>query len=170
MKQLVLSTFPILVLVGCNSPLGQENGISGHSPFSTADQIKAKVGEPVEVTLTADFKMFSDSRIPQDTLEDLKLGACFTRAEGESGVSVGGLCYVGEKPLQSWVSTLDSETIKDFGDFVVKRGETRVITHTFTFTSTEPGEVAIKATKQYQEEGYDSPLSAMGGGANVTFE
>lgn len=94
------------------------------------------------------------------------------RQLGTPQPSLGGLCNgpEGELPLPSWIDvTSGSAASEPFVNFVVQRGESRTVEHSFAFTSTEPGEVVIQTVTEVGGTGA-SPFFELGESIRVTFE
>ncbi|MDQ3521392.1 MAG: hypothetical protein M3434_03510 [Gemmatimonadota bacterium] len=123
-------------------------------PNARADKVTARIGEPVEVTVTGGFGARDDYYLEEFVQPGVNLGACFWYVP-ERTVN-GGLCISGEQPLPDGLSMVDSATFaKNFGDIVVKRGESQNIEHTFTFTSNEPGEVVVEPSYWFRNDTYE---------------
>ena len=142
MSRAIFSVLFVTVLAACTSPLGGEAYME--PPDARADKVTARVGEPVEVTVMGGFGAREAYHLEEYVQPGVSLGACFWYEPDKT--ATGGLCGVegGEQPLPAGISTVDgTDFAKDFGNIVVKRGELRKIEHTFTFTSDQPGEVAV---------------------------
>ncbi len=119
-------------------------------PETTLDQGRAMVGESITATLSAELELPDCSEFAERPWLDLTLGACFSRMDGEEVVSRGGLCEPGGVPLPDGITlSNDKSHIRKFGDYVVRRGETRLYSHTFTFAATEPGTFRLNSLTQY---------------------
>lgn len=141
-KRVFFSSLLMLVLAACTPPL--EDGAYMDAANAQANKIMARVGEPVEVTVTGGFIVAPKFYQEELAHPGVSLGACFWYEPDKT--ATGGLCGVkgGERPLPNGISTVDgTDFAKDFGNVVVKRGEHRKIEHMFTFTSDQPGEVAV---------------------------
>lgn len=142
MKGVFFAVLLTLILAACTSPLGSEAYME--LPDAQVDRVTARVGEPVEVTVTGGFGARDGYYLKESVQPGVSLGACFWYDPEKT--ATGGLCGVkgGEQPLPAGISMVDGTTFaKDFGDIVVKRGEHRKITHAFSFTSDQPGEVVV---------------------------
>lgn len=167
MKRAVFYTLLALTLAACTPPL--EDGAFQNTPRVEADKLTARVGEPVEVTLTGGFEVAEKYYLEETVVPGLLLGACLAYVPDET--VRGGLCNNDDEPLPDSLSMVSGTTyVKDFGNFVVKRGESRQIQHTFTFTSSQPGEIVIAPAYQIHDDAYESPGFESGTATRVTFE
>ncbi len=160
----------VLTLAACTPPL--EDGAYMDTPDAQTDRVTARVGEPVEVTVKGGFGTAPKYYQEEFVQIGVVLGACFSY--DSDSVSEGGLCIGGEQPLPNGLSMVGGTAFaKDFGDIVVKRGEHRKIKYTFTFTSTEPGEVAVLPAYEFRNETNEGSRGHEPGPENiirVTFE
>jgi hypothetical protein len=168
----------VLALSACSPSVDAFDRVFTDLPRVSTHRTEAKVGEPVEVTLSVNLVVFPQSRIPEARLEDVLLGVCIFSGNGEQEEPGGyGLCH----PLRELTSLPSNLTVLDegayfldAGDVILGRGETRTLTHTFTFTSSQPGKVHLLPTlkgTQFYQEGYPSLLFEDGQeSVTVTFE
>lgn len=180
MKKAALS-LPVLLLTTLLTAcpdifVNHSDGVFSGAPLTAkADRSKAFVGEAVEVTLTAGFEVDSSSSLPEYPVSGFRLGACFIQNPRTEDASSGGFCNPDSSPLPSWIAMSgDATVVKEFDAFMIKRGDTRRFEHTFTFTATKPGRVAVSSVLQtpypYEEEGYEYPPAHSGSRAVVIFE
>ncbi len=124
------------------------------SAHTTLNRDYAEVGESVTVTLSAELQMPNCSHLTEQVWRDLTLGACISRMDGEEVVSRGGLCEPGGVTLPDGITLLDDTSyLREYGDYVVRRGERSVYSHTFSFTATEPGTFRLNGLTQYSALG-----------------
>lgn len=142
-------------------------------PKAQASLTEARVGEPVKVTLSVAFGLDNSSSSSENPHSGFRLGACLIRDVRSPNSSRGGLCGAKRPPLPAWVVMSGGVAVdKAFDGFVVTRGERRRFEHTFTFTATQPGRVAVEPVMQYPYtgEGRGVPASESGDLATVVFE
>lgn len=148
-RNAVFSALLLFVLAACAPPLS--SGAYIDRPDIQVDKTAARIGEPVEITLTGGFVAAEKYYLETFTAYKVSLGACFLYTS-DMGTE-GGLCLGGEQPLPNGLSIVSSTTpIKDFGDIIVKRGEQREIKYTFAFTSNQPGTVDVVPVYQFGYE------------------
>ena len=161
------------LLSACSPPDDQYDYVFTDDINFTASPLNAKIGEAVEVTLTTDISLDERSRVAERSVSDVKLGGCFgygyeTTADGEGLADPHGLCSKEVEELPSRYELLGStEYTEQFGNAVIERGEKLMLKHSFTFTLTEPGEVAIDPVLMYMDEFFTGPKSY--GGLPQTF-
>lgn len=160
----LICLFAAILLSACNPAVDEFDRVFTDRPTAQVDHVRVKVGEPVEVMLSVNLLMFPQSRIPEARLGDVSLGICVFNSVDEQEEPEGyGLCHPlkDPTPLSSNLTILDEGMyFLAAGDVVLERGETRTLRHTFTFTSSQPGEVHLHPTLkciQFYQEGYPTP-------------
>lgn len=139
-------------------------------PMGTiVDKAQAAVGELVTVTVTGGFVNIAAANSPDFVIPGYVLGACIGRDKPSE--DLGGLCLDEEPPLPSYIELGDGSSYqKVFGKQVIESGETLILKHTFTFTSTRPGEIIIIPMNDTLEENFPRGADNYGENARVTFE
>lgn len=139
----------LIISLGLTACLGDPlaNAPTQSIPGADVSTTEARVGEPVQVTLSTTF--FAEN-YGEFVIENASLGACLWF---QTPIAQGGACEGPISPLPDSLRLLNGSTLeKRFGDTVVEaRGSVR-FTHTFTFTSSEPGRVYVWAQFTDAEE------------------
>lgn len=168
MQKLILTCLILLafVLSACTSRVDGR----GQLPMSTTvNKDQAAVGKPITVTVTGGFVNIAAANSPDLVLSGYVLGACIGRDKPDE--DLGGLCLDEEPPLPSYIELGDGSSYqKVFGKQVIESGETFILKHTFTFTSTRPGEIIIIPMNDILEENTPRGADNYGASAHVTFE
>lgn len=161
----------VLFLSACSLP-DQNDYVLVGAPSIEVSHTKAAVGEPVTVTLTSNFRLREQSRVSSRSIEDVSLGGCFATIEddGEYGESYG-FCAPTLLPMPSELTLLeDSKLVKNFGTFVLERGESLRLRHSFIFTTVEAGTFGVEADMLYTRVESGGPSVKGGFSAIVVFE
>ena len=126
------------------------------------------------MSVTFAVSLDARSRVPQKAALDGQVGVCLARGltETDTLIDQRGLCFPEFTPLPLEYRLLAGTSFyEDLADFTVKRGEGRVLEHTFVFTRSEPGEVDLYASVVLTEEGYSGPnLAGLRYANRITFE
>lgn len=168
MQKAVVS-LAMLLLAACSEP--SSGGVFMLPPSAQVDKVTAGVGEPVKITLSGGFRVTDRYHEEEFTEPGVTLGACVSYAS--SVATQGGLCSDGEQPLPEGLGLVGpSSFAEDFGAVTVKRGESRSIEHTFTFTSYGSGTFKLVPTYFFRYD--DGRSSGFETGADsiiqITFE
>jgi hypothetical protein len=160
-----------IVLSSCTEPVSGYDlpGFLVEKPEVSAET--AALGMPVTATVSVTFDLSEQSSKPRYAIEDLILGACIQRKEGESELSRGGLCEIDGLPLPSWIALSGGgEIMKLYSGAVIERGETLTLSHDFAFTLHEKGKVAVVPVVQFNDDDTVAPTLEPGEPVYVTFE
>jgi len=129
----------------------------------TVSQTEAKVGEFVDVKMTAELSLFQKSSFAEHSGE-AELGLCLTpdwsgQLDNCTVIGPGAISF---QPSESF--TVEPEGAISRRDFVVvKRGETIEFTHSLRITANRPGTVELDTLfETYEENGYFADGGAKG--------
>ncbi|MDQ3397952.1 MAG: hypothetical protein M3511_09305 [Deinococcota bacterium] len=141
MKMMKLSlalAIMIVLLGGC--PIGDHfDFITGPKPVVTVSVNEAAAGDFVDVTVKTRWFLRETSQSPEQRIY-IEIGACF---EVLSSEEVGGFCS-STLPLPNGLKLAEGDTpFTDYGELVIKRGESVDLEHHFRLTADQPAEVVI---------------------------
>lgn len=145
------------------------------SPTADANQRTVRVSEMVEVKLTTVFELPRQSQVSQRTITGIEFGACFGTDIAQDSKSLNnarGYCdpNQGDDSPPDWITVSNNSShMSAIPDVIVKRGQKTTVEHTFSFTSTELGEVVILPFIYATPEG-DGPVFRGGTYLAITFE
>lgn len=164
----------IAFLSACSPARDEFDRVLTSLPTAVADRTVVRVGEQVEVTLTNTFEMLEQSRVQQRTVKEIEFGACFGSDVVENElIDAQGYCNPKQtdKSPPTWIELGDGTShMTAIGDIVVQRGQQKTVTHTFSFTRTEPGDVVILPTIIFTPQGEGSVYNPGGTYRRITFE
>lgn len=174
-KRVFICLFAATLLSSCNSSVDEFDFVWVTPPTVEASIVNVGVGEPVTVTLATDVFLPNESKVASQTLEGLQLGVCFALDVTDThAVDPQGFCLYNsgqDAPLEPYLQLLDgTDFMVDLGDITVNRGQSRLLTHEFTFTSTKAGKIVVNPNLLFVRSEYGTPDYASGLYTEVFFE